>query len=223
MTREELGSLIDHTILKPDATSEMIQEVIAQAKAYQFASVCINPWAIPQAVEMLQGSPVKVCTVVGFPLGAMQTAAKAKEAELAVKAGAQEIDMVLNVGALKSGLGQLVQEDISAVVQAVCQANHQAIVKVIIETSLLSDEQKVVACQMAARAGAHFVKTSTGFNGGGATCEDIRLMRQTIGEALGVKASGGIRDTQTALAMIKAGATRIGTSSGIAIVEGLKK
>lgn len=223
MTGEQLARLIDHTILKPDATPEAIQQVIAEAKTYQFASVCINPWAIPQAVQLLQGSTVKICTVVGFPLGAMQTVAKAQEAKVAVESGAQEVDMVINVGALKSGLHQFVQDDISAVVQAVRQADDQAIVKVIIETSLLSDEQKVIACQLASQAGADFVKTSTGFSGGGATYADIRLMRETVGATMRVKASGGIRDTQAALAMVEAGATRIGTSSGIAIVEGLYK
>lgn len=218
MDQRKLAKFIDHTILKPDATTEMIQQVIKEARELEVASVCLNPWAIPTAVAALQSSPVKVCTVVGFPLGAMQAEAKAQEAALAVQAGAQEIDMVINVGALKSGLHQIVSADIAVVVEAVRVVNAEAIVKVIIETSLLTQEEKVVACQLAKEAGAHFVKTSTGFNGGGATVEDIRLMRQTVGETFGVKASGGIRDLQTALAMIEAGASRIGTSSGPAIL-----
>lgn len=212
----ELNQYIDHTILKPDATQAQIQALIDEAKDYQFASVCINPTWVSYAHEQLQNSDVKVCTVIGFPLGANTSAVKAFETKDAVQNGADEVDMVINVGELKSGHEEVVFNDIKAVVDA----SGDACVKVIIETCLLTDDEKVKACQLAKKAGADFVKTSTGFSTGGATVEDIRLMRQTVGDDMGVKASGGIHSYDEAVAMIEAGATRIGASASIAIVEG---
>ena len=216
ITQGTLAQKIDHTLLKPEATIEQIQKLCDEAKKMNFWSVCINPTYVSFAKDQLQGSEVKVCTVVGFPLGAHQGLVKAKEAELAVAEGATEIDMVLNIGALKNKNFELVFNDISAVVAA-AQRN---LVKVILETCLLSDEEKIKACELAKAAGAHFVKTSTGFSTGGATAEDIRLMRKTVGPTLGVKASGGIRDYETLIKMIEAGANRIGTSSGVALLSG---
>jgi len=214
----ELNRLIDHTLLKPEATLAMIDRLCAEAREYQFASVCVNPFWIKRCAEQLAGTQVKVCTVIGFPLGATSTAAKAAEARDAVANGAQELDMVLNIGALKSGDLESVKADIAAVKQA----SGGALVKVILETGLLTEEEKVAACRLGVEAGADFVKTSTGFGPGGATVEDVALMRRIVGDKLGVKASGGVRDRETALAMVKAGATRIGTSSGVAIVTGAK-
>ena len=210
--------MIDHTLLKPDATIEQITALCAEARQYQFASVCVNPTHVQLCAGLLAGTPVKVCTVIGFPLGATSTAAKEYEAEIAILDGATELDMVINVGALKSGAYTLVAQDIQAVVEVGHAAD--ALVKVIIETSLLSEEEKVTACLLAKQAGADFVKTSTGFSGGGATAEDIALMRKVVGPEIGVKASGGVRSYADAQAMIEAGATRIGASAGVKIVAG---
>lgn len=215
-----LAHLIDHTLLKPDATQEQIAKICREAIENNFCSVCVNPYWVSSVAKMLQGSPVKVCAVIGFPLGATTTRAKAFEAEEAITQGANEVDMVLNVGALKSGVYDLVLNDIKAVVTT---AQGKAIVKVILETGLLNEAEKIKACELSAEAGAKFVKTSTGFGPGGATVTDIALMRKTVGPEIGVKASGGVRDYDTAIAMIKAGANRIGTSSGIKIIAGTAK
>ncbi len=214
---DELARYIDHTLLKPDATEEQIRNLCEEAKTYHFASVCVNPSYVALAAKELAGTDVKVDSVVGFPLGATMPDVKAYEASLAIEAGAQEIDMVINIGALKSGRDDLVREDIGEVVKT---AHDQgALVKVIIETALLTGEEKVRACRLAKAAGADFVKTSTGFGPGGATVEDVRLMRETVGLEMGVKAAGGIRSAEKAIAMIEAGATRIGASAGVRIVE----
>ena len=211
-----IASYIDHTLLKQDATGEQIDRLCAEAAQYHFASVCVNPYYVARCVKNLKGTDVKVCTVVGFPLGATTTETKVFETLQAIATGATEIDMVINVCALKSGHIKGVEQDIQALVAA-CEG--KALLKVIIETCLLTDEEKVLACQIAKRCGADFVKTSTGFSTGGATVEDIALMRKTVGPEMGVKASGGIRDYAKAKAMVEAGATRIGASAGIAIVE----
>lgn len=213
---KELAAMIDHTLLKPDATKEQVIKLCEEARQYNFASVCINPSFVKTAYEVLRGTSVKVCTVIGFPLGATTTMTKINETRDAVANGATEIDMVINVGALKAKQYNLVKDDIAGVVEA-AGGN---IVKVILETALLTDEEKVKACELAKEAGADFVKTSTGFGPGGATAEDIALMRKTVGKYMGVKASGGIRDFATAQKMIKAGATRIGASASVAIVKG---
>jgi deoxyribose-phosphate aldolase len=215
----DLARMIDHTLLKPDATETDIRKLCDEARRYAFASVCVNPSWVGLAAKLLEGTPVKVCTVIGFPLGATTPTAKAIETRDAIANGATEIDMVINVGALKSGDDALVRRDIEAVVQA---ARGAAIVKVILETALLAREEKIKACLLAKQAGADFVKTSTGFSSGGATVDDIALMRETVGPGMGVKASGGIRDTATAAAMVAAGATRIGASASVAIVTGQK-
>lgn len=212
----ELNRYIDHTLLKQDATKEQILKLVEEAKYYEFASVCVNPTWVSLAAKELAESVVKVCTVIGFPLGANTPATKAFETKDAIANGADEVDMVINVGALKSGDLDLVETDIRAVVEAA----NGTLVKVIIETCLLTDEEKIVACQLAQKAGADFVKTSTGFSTGGATVADVALMRQTVGPDMGVKASGGARSLADAQAFVEAGATRIGTSSGVAIVEG---
>ena len=209
-----LNKTIDHTILNPDATKEEVIKVIDEAKAYDFASVCLEPCWVTIAAERLADSEVKVCTVIGFPLGANTKTVKAFEAKEAVENGADEVDMVLNIGALKSGEYDLVLEDM----KAVREAAKDAVVKVILETCLLTDEEKKKACALAKEAGMDFVKTSTGFSTAGATTEDVKLMREAVGDAMGVKASGGIRDRETAEAMIAAGASRIGASKSIAIV-----
>ncbi|MEK9145189.1 MAG: deoxyribose-phosphate aldolase [Elusimicrobiota bacterium] len=209
-----VSPFVDHTLLKPNATQEEAAKLCAEARAYSFASVCVNPSYVAFCSRLLQGSSVKVCTVVGFPLGSTTATVKAIEARDAIANGAQEIDMVINVGALKSGNDAFVREDI----RAVREATRGRVLKVILETSMLTDAEKVRACRMAKEVGADFVKTSTGFGGGGATVEDIRLMRETVGPLMGVKASGGIRDCATAQAMISAGATRLGTSASVAIV-----
>ncbi|NNV05443.1 deoxyribose-phosphate aldolase [Geobacillus sp. C56-T2] len=214
---ENMAKMIDHTLLKPEATEEQIIQLCREAKQYGFASVCVNPAWVKAAARELSGTDVRVCTVIGFPLGATTPETKAFETNNAIENGAGEVDMVINIGALKSGDVELVERDIRAVVEA---AAGKALVKVIIETALLTDEEKVRACQLAVKAGADYVKTSTGFSGGGATVEDVALMRRTVGDKAGVKASGGVRDRETAEAMIAAGATRIGTSSGVAIVRG---
>ena len=213
----ELARMIDHTVLKPEATGSDIEKLCNEAKEYHFASVCVNPTHVKLAAKLLKNSDVKVCTVIGFPLGANTPMTKAMEVRDAIANGATEVDMVINVGALKSGDYNLVTQDIEAVVKA---AAGSALTKVIIETCLLTNDEKVKACLLAKSAGADFVKTSTGFNKGGATVEDIALMRKTVGMEMGVKASGGVRDRQTAEQMVKAGATRLGTSNGVAIVKG---
>ena len=211
-----IRTYIDHTLLKPDATPEQIRRLCTEADENGFASVCVNPAYVPLAAELLQNSAVNVCTVIGFPLGMNATAIKAAEALKAVQDGADELDMVIQVGQLKSGNLAYVEDDIRAVVEA----GGGRLVKVIIETALLTDEEKVTACQLAQRAGADFVKTCTGFSGGAASVHDIALMRRTVGPDMGVKASGGVRDYASAVALIEAGATRIGTSSGVAIAAG---
>ncbi|MEK4872487.1 deoxyribose-phosphate aldolase [Niallia sp. FSL W8-1348] len=213
-----IAKMIDHTLLKADATKEQVVTLCEEAKQYVFASVCVNPTWVKVASELLSGTEVKVCTVIGFPLGATTSATKAFETEDAIKNGATEVDMVINIGALKDKNYDLVKEDIKAVVDA---AKGKALSKVIIETSLLTNEEKEIACKLAVEAGADFVKTSTGFSTGGATVEDIALMRKTVGPDVGVKASGGVRSSEDTEKMIAAGATRIGASSGIAIVNGL--
>lgn len=218
MKRNELAGMIDHTILKPEATPADVARVCEEALTHRFASVCVNSTFVPQVAQALRGSGVKVCTVVGFPLGAMSTAAKVCETEIALAQGAEEIDMVLAVGRLKAGELRAVEADIAAVA-AVCRA-HGALLKVILETALLTDEEKVTACQLAVSAGAHYVKTSTGFAKTGATVADVALMRRTVGPHIGVKASGGVRTYADAIAMIEAGASRIGASSSVAILEG---
>ncbi|MFD2673464.1 deoxyribose-phosphate aldolase [Marinicrinis sediminis] len=208
---------IDHTLLKPDATREQVMKLIEEAREHGFASVCVNPRWVETAARQLKGTAVKVCTVIGFPLGATLTEVKAAETSMVIAQGAQEVDMVLSIGDLKDGNLDGVRRDIAAVVEA---ARGQALVKVIIETSLLTDEEKKKACTLAEEAGAQFVKTSTGFSGGGATVSDIRLMKETVGERLEVKASGGIRTKEDAGDLIAAGASRLGASSGVKIIGG---
>lgn len=210
----KLNKTIDHTILQADATKDLVIKTIDEAKAYDTASICLEPCWVELAAERLKGSDVKVCTVIGFPLGATTSATKAFEAKEAVANGADEVDMVLNIGALKSGDEEMVLKDMKAVREAV----PSAVVKVIIETCLLTDQEKKTACRLAKEASLDFVKTSTGFSTGGATVEDVRLMREAVGEEMGVKASGGIRTKETAEAMIEAGATRIGASKTAAIL-----
>lgn len=213
-----IASLIDHTLLKADATKSQIEKLCAEAKEHHFASVCVNPTWVKFAAEQLKGTDVMVCTVIGFPLGANTPEVKAFEVNDAIANGANEVDMVINIGALKDHNLELVERDIRSVVDA---SKGRAGSKVIIETSLLTEKEKVIACELSVKAGADFVKTSTGFNGGGATPEDIALMRETVGPDLGVKASGGVRNAADAKAVIDAGATRIGASAGISIVQGL--
>jgi deoxyribose-phosphate aldolase len=212
-----IAALIDHTILRPDATAADVRKVCAEARQYHFASVCVNPCWVPLVAAELAGSRVKVCTVTGFPLGATSTEAKVAETEIACRVGAHEIDMVINVGALRGGEHEAVKKDI----QAVADAAHRggAILKVIIETALLDDNQKAIACTLAKLAGAEFVKTSTGFASHGATVHDVALMRSVVGPDVGVKASGGIRTLEDLRAMSAAGATRIGASASVKIVE----
>lgn len=213
-----VAKMIDHTLLKADATKGQIEKICAEAKEYNFASVCVNPTWVKLSSDLLNGTEVKVCTVIGFPLGASTPETKAFETKNAIENGATEVDMVINIGALKGGDNELVERDIRAVVDA---AKGKALTKVIIETCLLTEEEKVRACELSVKAGTDFVKTSTGFSTGGATAEDIALMRKTVGPDLGVKASGGVRSAEDAQKMIEAGATRIGASSGAAIVNGL--
>jgi deoxyribose-phosphate aldolase len=210
------AEFIDHTLLKPDATHDQIMKLCEEAKEYNFASVCVNPANVSLASSLLKDTPVKVCTVIGFPLGATTPTAKAIESRDAIANGASEVDMVINVGALKSEDYDLVKKDIEAVVDA---ARGKALVKVILETALLTDEEKVKGCLLAKLAGADFVKTSTGFGPGGATVEDVRLMRKVVGPDMGVKASGGIRDYEATRRMVEAGANRIGASAGVKIVK----
>ena len=216
-----LARMIDHTLLKPDATPDQIAQLCFEARKYEFASVCVNPTHVKLCADLLRGSPVKVCTVIGFPLGASSPEVKAFETETALRDGATEIDMVVNIGAVKAKDHQLVANDIGGVVRMAHAAG--ALVKVIIETSLLNDEEKVTACLLAKEAGADFVKTSTGFSGGGATAEDVALMRRVVGPEMGVKASGGVKTYEDAKRMVEAGATRIGASAGVKIVQAEKK
>lgn len=213
----EKANMIDHTLLKADATKDDIVRLAEEAKKYGFASVCVNPFWVKTAYEILKDTDVKVCTVIGFPLGATTSEVKAFETANAIQNGAKEVDMVINIGALKKRDLELVENDIRAVVEA---AKGKALVKVIMEACLLTEEEKVLACQLAVKAGADFVKTSTGFSTGGATVEDVALMRKTVGPDFGVKASGGIRNAEDFLAMEKAGANRIGASAGVKIVTG---
>jgi deoxyribose-phosphate aldolase len=209
--------LIDHTLLKPDATRQEIETLCREAAQYDFASVCVNPTWVALCARLLQGSRVKVCSVVGFPLGATTADTKHYETRRAIFDGAREIDMVINVGALKSGDLRLVERDIEAVT-APCR-DAEVLSKVIIEAALLTDEEKITACTLAKAAGADFVKTSTGFGPGGATAHDVALMRRVVGEEMGVKAAGGVRDLEALQAMVAAGATRIGASAGVRIVQ----
>ncbi|RAI89844.1 deoxyribose-phosphate aldolase [Paenibacillus pabuli] len=217
MTTPQLAKMIDHTLLRADATQSEMAKLTEEAKQYQFASVCVNPGWVAYAAEQLQGTGVDICTVIGFPLGASTSETKAFETKDAIAKGATEVDMVINISALKDGKDDVVEQDIRAVVEA---AAGKALVKVIIETCLLTDEEKVRACQAAVKTGADFVKTSTGFSTGGATPEDIALMRRTVGPDVGVKASGGVRSLEDMQKMIDAGATRIGASSGVKIMQG---
>ncbi|MDI2588167.1 deoxyribose-phosphate aldolase [Psychrobacillus sp. NEAU-3TGS] len=216
---QNIAALIDHTLLKQDATKNQIEKLCEEAKTYTFASVCVNPTWVNLSAQLLQGTPVKVCTVIGFPLGASTTEVKAFETTNAIQNGAEEIDMVINVGVLKDRDYNFVQKDIEAVVQA---AKGKAIVKVILETCLLTDEEILRASEISKLAGADFVKTSTGFSTGGATVNAVKLMRGAVGPELGVKASGGVRSLSDLQAMVDAGATRIGASSGVEIVQGLE-
>lgn len=208
------NKLIDHTLLKQDATPEQIVKLCEEAKEFDFMSVCVNPAYVPLAAECLKGSDVKVCTVIGFPLGMNLTRTKVDEAALAIKEGADEIDMVINVGMLKAGHSDYVKEEI----RLLKEVAGKRVLKVIIETCLLTDEEKVLACKLSKEAGADFVKTSTGFSTGGATVHDVKLMRETVGKDMGVKASGGVRTHEDLLAMVEAGANRIGTSNGTKII-----
>ncbi|BCV22694.1 deoxyribose-phosphate aldolase [Moorella sp. Hama-1] len=218
--KETLAAVIDHTLLKPQAKPEDIQRLCEEAINYSFASVCVNPCYVSLAAKMLTGTNVKTCTVIGFPLGANDTSIKVKESQRAIEQGAQEIDMVINIGMLKSRELAYVGKEIKEIVNVATMGN--GIVKVIIETCLLEHDEKIIACKLAVDNGATFVKTSTGFNGPGAQINDVALMRKTVGENVGVKASGGIRDYQAALSMLAAGANRLGTSSGVVIMEAVK-
>ena len=215
ISKEKLAGMIDHTFLKPDATVEDIKRLCAEAKKHHFASVCVNPTYVKLAADMLKGTGIKVCTVIGFPLGATTPSVKAFETKNAIVNGAEEMDMVINIGALKSGDCKTVKQDISTVVDAA----GDAVVKVIIETGALTDEEKIKACRLAKESGADFVKTSTGLGFEGATVRDVKLMRRAVGEDMGIKASGGIRTYDDAVVLVEAGATRIGTSAGVAIVS----
>ena len=212
-----ITAFIDHTLLKPEATVGQIEGLCQEARRYDFAAVCVNPIHVKLASELLQGTGVEVCTVVGFPLGATLTGVKVFETEQVIKKGATEVDMVINIGALKEGNTKLVEQDIAAVTETAHQ--NDAICKVIIETALLTDEEKVQACQLAKKAGADFVKTSTGFSSGGATVEDVTLMHQTVGPEVRVKAAGGIKNLADAYKMVAAGATRLGVSAGVTIAQ----
>lgn len=216
----KIAQWIDHTLLAPEATREQIIALCEEAKRYEFASVCIQPMWVKEAKKQLKDSSVAVCTVVGFPLGAQTAEAKAFETKEAVRQGATEIDMVIPIGALKSGEDEIVEEHIRAVVEA---AVPEAIVKVIIETALLTDDEKVRACRLAEKAGAHYVKTSTGFSTAGATVEDVQLMRESVTEKVGIKAAGGIRTLEDVEAYVSAGATRIGASRGVEIVQSAQR
>jgi deoxyribose-phosphate aldolase len=213
--RKNIAAIIDHTLLRADATLEDLDQLCQEAIEYSFATVCVNPVHVRDCVQKLKNNRIPVATVIGFPLGANLIRTKAIETEIALDEGATEFDMVINIGMLKSGNDDFVQEDIKAVVEAA----HGCLVKVIIETALLTESEKIKACRLAKLAGAHFVKTSTGFSKAGATVEDVKLMRATVGSEMGVKASGGVRTFTEAISMIEAGANRIGTSSGVQIVQ----
>jgi deoxyribose-phosphate aldolase len=217
MRRHDLARMIDHTLLKPEATPREVEAFCREALMHHFAAVCVNSMFVPAAASLLEGSDVAVCSVAGFPLGASSTAVKVSEAELAIAAGAIELDMVIAVGLLKAGEVDWVREDVAAVAST-CHAQG-VLLKVILETALLTDAEKVLGCELCKTAGADFVKTSTGFSRGGATIEDVALMRKTVGLQMGVKAAGGIRTYAEALALVGAGATRIGASQGVAILE----
>lgn len=219
MKTQEIAKMIDHTLLKPEATKNQIEQIIKEAKEYKFASVCINSSWVKFASEELKDTDVKVCTVVGFPLGATTTETKVFETKQAIENGANEIDMVIAIGHLKSGNNDYVKNDIAQIKKA---AGKDIIVKVIIETSLLTDDEKEVACKLSKEAGVDFVKTSTGFAGGGATVEDVQLMHRVVGDDLQIKASGGVRSLDDALKMIEAGASRLGASAGVDILNGLE-
>jgi deoxyribose-phosphate aldolase len=220
MTASKMAQYIDHTLLKADAHQSAFDKLCDEAAQHQFKAVCVNSCRVAYVAEKLEGSGVEVCSVVGFPLGAMETLAKAFEASQAVGDGATEVDMVINVGALKSGDLKTIEDDIRALRKA---TEGSTALKVIIETCLLTEEEKILACEISKKVGADFVKSSTGFSTGGATLEDIALMRKVVGSDMGVKASGGIKDFDTAFAMINAGANRLGTSSGVIIVEGIPR
>ena len=217
MTAAEMAQYIDHTLLKPEATPAAFDQLCEEAISYRFKAVCVNSGWVAYVVNKLKETEIAVCSVIGFPLGAMHSLGKAFEARQAVEDGARELDMVLNIGAMKDGNLKAVEDDILAVRHA---AEHPVLLKVIIETCLLTTAEKVKACEIVQKAGADFVKTSTGFSAGGATLEDLALMRKTVGPEMGVKASGGIKDYETAAAMIAAGATRIGAGAGVAIISG---
>lgn len=219
MEKRDIAKIIDHTILKPEASVEAVEKICKEALEHKFASVCINPCHVALCSKLLKDSSVKVCTVIGFPLGATTKEVKVFETKNAIDNGAEEIDMVINIGALKDKNYDYVKEDIKAVVEA---ARGKALSKVIIETCLLTDDEKIIACKLSKEAGADFVKTSTGFSTGGATKDDVKLMRDTVGLDMGVKASGGVRSTEDALNVIEAGASRIGASASISICEGTK-
>jgi len=219
ISKETLASLIDHTLLKPEATEKEIIELCREADQYKFKSVCINPYWIPAASDSLKDSIVKICTVIGFPLGANSTSTKVHETNDAIDTGADEVDMVINIGALKSNDTKTVEGDIRALAKA---SENRAILKVIFETCLLNPDEIELASKISMNAGAQYVKTSTGFSTGGATVEAVEIMRKIVGNSLGVKASGGVRDKDSAIAILKAGASRIGASAGIAIVSGEK-
>lgn len=219
MTQAELAGYIDHTLLKPDATESQFEQLCNEAVTYKFKSVCVNSSWVPFVAKKLRGTSVIVCSVIGFPLGGMDTRSKAFEARSAIASGATELDMVINVGALKSGNLKLVEEDIRAIKRA-CRSN--TLLKVILETGLLSEVEKILACQIAKKADADFVKTSTGFSGSCATVQDIELMRRIVGPKMGVKASGGIRTYDQAIALIHAGANRLGCGSSVAVISGIE-
>ncbi|MGQ9476954.1 MAG: deoxyribose-phosphate aldolase [Candidatus Bipolaricaulia bacterium] len=220
MTKKELAERIDHTALGPEVSPERVKQLCAEAKEFGFYGVCVNPWQIELARKELEGSPVKIVTVIAFPQGATLPQVKAYEAKAAVEAGADELDMVINIAALKAKDYQVILKELAAVREALVRAPRRIILKVILETGLLTDEEKVAGAILAQAGGADFVKTSTGFGPRGATVEDVRLLKATIGPPMKVKAAGGIRDYQTALAMIEAGADRLGTSAGVAIITG---
>lgn len=217
VSNDQVAGLIDHTILKPEATPEQVEKLCLEAREYSFAAVCVNPIFIPQVARLLKGSPAKACSVIGFPLGASLTRIKVEETRIVIEEGAQEVDMVLSIGLLKAREYEQVYEDILAVTQACHQ--HNVALKVIFENCLLEKEEKIMACLLSQSAGVDFVKTSTGFSKAGATVEDIDLMRRVVGPAMGVKAAGGVRSLADAQAMLKAGANRLGTSAGLTIVK----
>ncbi len=218
LTRSQIARLIDHTKLSPQTTPDDIRKLVEEAKKYNFYSVCVNPFYVPLVKQLVEGSQIKVCTTIGFPLGSTFREVKAFEAEIAGTEGADEVDMVINIGAIKAGDQDTVRDDIRAVVDAFRSVKPDGVIKVILETGLLTKEEIVMGCKLAEEAGANFVKTCTGFGPRGATVEDVKIMKEAVGDRLGVKAAGGIRTYEQAIAMIEAGATRIGTSSSVNIV-----